>query len=84
MPLRFDACRHDELVGALRRKVAEIEALQERLAESRERLHAIIETIETKPEGLSCGDNAKRVMTRFRKQSVPAPKTRRAPRTRSS
>ena len=84
MPLRFDACRHDELVGALRRKVAEIEALQERLAESRERLHAIIETIETKPEGLSCGDNAKRVMTRLRKQGVPAPKTRRAPRTRSS
>ncbi|WP_354227389.1 MerR family transcriptional regulator [Bradyrhizobium sp. F1.4.3] len=79
MPPRFDAWHHDELLDALRRKAAEIETLRERLAESLERLHAIIETIETKPEGLSCGDNAKRVMTRFRKQSEPAPKRRRTP-----
>jgi DNA-binding transcriptional MerR regulator len=84
MPPRFDAWHHDELVGALKRKVAEIEALRERLAESLERLHGIIDTIENRPEGLSCGDNAKRVMTRFRKQGASAPKTRRAPRARSS
>ncbi|MGY8704491.1 MerR family transcriptional regulator [Bradyrhizobium sp. 18BD] len=83
MPPKFDAWRHDELVGALKGKVAEIEALRERLGESLERLHAIIETIETKPEGLSCGDNAKRVMTRFRKQGASASKTRTASRTRS-
>ncbi|KJC51529.1 MerR family transcriptional regulator [Bradyrhizobium sp. LTSP849] len=81
---KFDASHHDELVGALKRKVAEIEALRERLAESLERLHGIIDTIENRPEGLSCGDNAKRVMTRFRKQGASAPKTRRAPRARSS
>jgi len=84
MPPKFDAWRHEELVGALKRKAGEIEALRERLAESLERLHAIIETIETKPEGLSCGDNAKRVMTRFRKEGAPAPKARRASRSRSS
>ena len=84
MPPRFDAWRHDELVGALKRKAAEIEALRERLAESLERLHGIIDTIENRPEGLSCGDNAKRVMTRFRKQGASASKTRRPPRTRSS
>ena len=80
----LDSRHHDVLVGALKRKVAEIEALRERLAESLERLHGIIETIENKPEGLSCGDNAKRVMTRFRKQSASASKTRRPPRMRSS
>ena len=87
MPPRFDASldswHHHELVGALKRKVAEIEALRERLAESLERLHGIIDTIENRPEGLSCGDNAKRVMTRLRKQGASASKTRRPPRTRS-
>lgn len=84
MPPRFDAWRHDELVGALKRKAAEIEALRERLAESLERLHAVIETIENKPEGLSCQDNARRVMTRFRKQGASASKTGRTSRARSS
>ena len=84
MPPKFDAWRHDELVGALKRKAAEIEALRERLAESLERLHAIIETIETKPDGLSCGDNAKRVMSSFHKQGASASKTRKMSRTRAS
>jgi hypothetical protein len=84
MPPRFAAWHHEELVGALKRKAVEIEALRERLAESLERLHGVIETIESKPEGLSCEDNAKRVMSSFHKESATSPKTRRASRRRSS
>jgi MerR family regulatory protein len=33
-------------------------------------LLAIIETIESKPEGLTCDDNKRRVLKRFRKRSA--------------
>jgi len=71
-------------VGALKRKVAEIEALRERLAESLERLHGIIDTIENRPEGLSCGDNAKRVMTRFPPNRAVGVKDEKSARTGTS
>ncbi|QPF91387.1 MerR family transcriptional regulator [Bradyrhizobium commune] len=80
---RLDARHHDELLVALKRKAAEIETLRERLAESLERLHAVIETIETRPEGLSCEDNAKRVMSSFQ-QGATAPKTKRTSRKKLS
>jgi DNA-binding transcriptional MerR regulator len=60
--------QHDKLLASLKRKVVEIESLRERLAESLVQLRAVIETIETRPEGLTCDDNTKRLMKRFRKQ----------------
>ncbi|MEO4046049.1 MerR family transcriptional regulator [Pseudomonas sp. CAU 1711] len=53
---------HDELLAALRRKVAEIETLQARLAQNREHLLAIIAGIEDKPEGMLCSVNAERML----------------------
>jgi DNA-binding transcriptional MerR regulator len=70
MPSNLGAWQHDELLAGLKRKVAEIEDLRERLAQSKAQLLAIIETIESKPEGLTCDDNKRRVLKRFRKRSA--------------
>lgn len=57
---------HEEILGSLHRKVAEIELMQERLAQNKARLVEIITQIENKPEGMGCDSNAERVMTQMR------------------
>ncbi|CAP54027.1 MerR family transcriptional regulator [Gluconacetobacter diazotrophicus] len=54
---------HDALIGALTRKVADIEALEGRLAQNKAQLRHVIESIETRPADLDCADNARRVLT---------------------
>ncbi|WP_426423051.1 MerR family transcriptional regulator [Bradyrhizobium genosp. A] len=87
LPPNRGAWQKDKLLLVLKKKVGEIELLRDRLAESKTQLLAIIETIEQRPEGLSCDDNAKRVIKRFRQKapsalkdvnSSPAIKARRA------
>lgn len=56
---------HAPLLAALRRKVAEIEAMEARLAENKALLLALVADIETKPEGIECADNARRVLSRM-------------------
>lgn len=69
--------RHDELLVSLRRKVEEIEAMQQRLAQSKAHLLAIIDGVESKPEGMACGDNAERVLATLRdEQAVALPRGR--------
>lgn len=53
---------HDQLLISLRRKVAEIEAMQERLAQNRIRLLEFIAGVEGKPDGMSCAANAERLL----------------------
>lgn len=53
---------HDELLAALRGKVGEIEAMQQRLAHNRAQLLAIIAGIEDKPSGMQCRENAERLL----------------------
>ncbi|MGH8433717.1 MAG: MerR family transcriptional regulator [Pseudomonas sp.] len=60
---------HDELLASLRRKVDEIEALQQRLAHNKAQLLAIIDNIEGKPEGMLCTENAERMLARIRGES---------------
>ena len=62
LPEGLSAWQHDELVGALKKKVADIEAMAQRLAASKAALEGVITLIETKPDDLSCQDNARRVM----------------------
>ena len=66
---------HDALITALRRKVADIEALQDRLAQSKAQLVAIIEDIDAKPDDVDCAANARRVLRRIVgvKDDHPAP-----------
>jgi DNA-binding transcriptional MerR regulator len=52
----------DTLLVALKRKVAEIEAMQRRLKASRAQLLAIIETIETRPDDADCSAEADKVI----------------------
>lgn len=57
---------HERMLEGLRRKVAEIEAMQARLVVARERLLQVIDSIEDKPEGMGCQENAERVLGRLR------------------
>lgn len=59
---------HDELLASLRRKVAEIEAMERQLQQNREQLLAVIDGIENKPEGMDCQANAERMLARMRER----------------
>jgi DNA-binding transcriptional MerR regulator len=78
LPTKPGEWQEDKLLVALKKKVADIEHLRERLAKSRAQLLGIIETIETSPEGLSCDDNRKRVLNRIPKHRMQRPKMRTA------
>ena len=76
LPTKLGTWHQDKLLNVLKKKVADIDALRERLADSRAQLLGIIETIESSPEGLSCDDNRKRVLNRIPKHRMPRSKTR--------
>ncbi|MDL5591954.1 MerR family transcriptional regulator [Bacillus subtilis] len=54
--------KHEELVEGLTRKVEQIEVMQQHLAQSKARLLEVIDSIQSKPEGMSCSANAERVL----------------------
>lgn len=62
LPTDMTHWRHDELIAALQKKIADIEAMEQQLAQSRAHLQSLIETINAKPEGMACADNARRVL----------------------
>ncbi|WP_334118743.1 MerR family transcriptional regulator [Limnobacter sp.] len=62
MPGNLSQWKHDELISALTKKIADIESMQLRLAKSKSQLKKLIVMIESKPDGLACDDNALRVM----------------------
>ena len=61
---------HTRLLDGLKRKVAEIEQLQERLAQNRKQLLAFIDGIENKPEGMGCEANAERLLAGIRERTA--------------
>ena len=67
LPLPNGDWRQEELVAGLRRKVVEIEVMQERLARSKAQLLVAIEGIEARPEGQGCAENAQEVLERLRR-----------------
>ncbi|AOE84844.1 MerR family transcriptional regulator [Pseudomonas sp. TCU-HL1] len=62
------AGHHDRLLESLQRKVTEIDAMQQRLAQNRAQLLAIIAGIEGKPEGMGCEENAQRMLAGWRER----------------
>lgn len=64
LPSDLEQWEHGALIEALRRKVADIEALEVRLAQSKAQLVALIKDIEAKPEDIDCAANARRVLSR--------------------
>jgi len=64
---------HDALIEALRRKVADIEALEARLAQSKAQLVALIRDIEAKPGDMDCATNAQRVLSHVLGKEIEKP-----------
>lgn len=54
--------RHDELMAILRKKLADIESMELRLAQNKANLLSLIRMIDTKPDDMACQDNAVRVL----------------------
>lgn len=73
---------HGALLGALRRKVAGIAALETRLAQSKAQLVALIADIEAKPDDIDCAANARRVLSRMLDGKVEEAAVAAATRTR--
>lgn len=65
LPHDLRSWEHGALIEALRRKVADIEALQARLAQSKAQLIAVLDDIESKPGDIDCAGNAQRVLARM-------------------
>ena len=68
IPTDLTNWKHGELIGVLRRKIADIEAMERRLTQSKSGLQAVIQYIEDRPEGMDCADNAKRVLEGLRNE----------------
>lgn len=64
---------HGVLIETLRRKVADIEALQIRLKQSKTQLVALIKEIEAKPDDIDCATNARRVLSHILGQQIEKP-----------
>ena len=77
LPVSKGTWNHDELLASLRRKVADIEAMQKRLKQNRASLLVAIESIEKRPMDLSCTERTKWVMGRLAENGVvPKPKVK--------
>ncbi len=69
---------HGTLLDTLRRKVADIDALQAQLAQSKAHLLELMAQIEAKPADMDCAANARRVLSEMRLEAAdgaeaPAP-----------
>lgn len=73
LPPCLDRWDHGSLVEALRGKIADIEALEVRLAQSKAQLVALLQDIEAKPDDIDCATNARRVLSRVLGKDVEAP-----------
>ena len=65
LPADLNNWRRGELMGALRRKIADIGQMEKRLGQSKRQLYALIRKIEGKSDSLGCADNTKRLLKEF-------------------
>jgi DNA-binding transcriptional MerR regulator len=65
LPADLGNWRRGELVGALRRKIADIEQMEERLGQGKRQLRALIRKIEGRSDGVNCAENTKRLLKTF-------------------
>ena len=63
---------HDRMLAGLRKKLAELEALQNKLAEACAGLKLVIQRIENTPPGGDCFENTEGVLKNFRGKPTPA------------
>lgn len=72
LPLGDGSWDHDELLAALEAKVAEIDVLMKRLKQNKTQLLVAIDSIQARPDGITCTDNRMRVLDRLRGKGVVA------------
>lgn len=72
LPGDASSWKHEELLGALQKKIADIEALEQRLARSKAELKSLVQLIDSKPANIGCKENAERVMATLRVRKRPA------------
>ncbi|PLQ00040.1 MerR family transcriptional regulator [Cupriavidus pauculus] len=77
LPIGSENWQHDELLDALRRKITEIEDMQQRLQQNKDHLLAVIRTVESRPETLDCSDRVQWVLDRLRQDGAAAKGKRR-------
>lgn len=71
MPPDLAQWEHGKLVQALHDKVRHIEALQQRLEQSKATILEVLTQIEAKPNDMTCANNAQRVMSQMGLGEVP-------------
>lgn len=79
LPPDLGAWPHDELLHALRHKVDEIALLEQRLAQNRRNLQALIDEIANKPAGEDCAAAAQRMLDKLCKEEAEAASVPTAP-----
>ncbi|MCX9112310.1 MerR family transcriptional regulator [Aeromonas veronii] len=62
VPADISTWQHAPLLAALKAKVSDIEALEARLAHSKQQLQTLIRLVESKPDEMPCEENAARVL----------------------
>lgn len=62
IPANVSKWNHDLLIKTLTEKITEITTMQKMLAENKQNLIALIESIQDKPMDMSCEENANRLM----------------------
>lgn len=72
LPSNAGGWQHDELLTGLKRKVEEIEVLQQRLAQNKAQLLRVIAGVEGKPEGVACAENTQLLLHRLREEGGAA------------
>ncbi|WP_043311163.1 MerR family transcriptional regulator [Pseudomonas sp. ML96] len=73
LPSDLTQWQHGTLIDTLRGKVQDIESLEQRLAQSKVHLLALIAEIEAKPDDIDCATNAKRVLSRMQLGDLDGP-----------
>lgn len=63
LPADLEHWDHSALVGALTRKVADIEALEARLSQTKAHLRRLLDEIQSRPDDIDCLANARRILS---------------------
>ncbi len=66
LPEKGAGWRHDDLLDALQRKMNDVKAMQKRLSQTRKEIEALIASIKSRPESMTCTENADRVLDQFK------------------
>jgi DNA-binding transcriptional MerR regulator len=70
LPVNAQDWQHEEMLVGLKRKVEEIEILQQRLAHNKAQLLRVIHGIESKPADVDCADNAQLLINQMREEKA--------------